>query len=69
MKNDQFIFWIPLADGQILQIGTDLRPASAEGGVDFASAKEGVRAMNVKVEATSQSAWLYTGNLPSVPAV
>jgi hypothetical protein len=69
MKNDQFIFWIPLADGQVLQVGTKLLPATAEGGADFAGTKEGVRAMNVKVEATSQSAWLYTGTLPEVVAV
>ena len=69
IKNDTFIFFIVLADGKVIQIGTSLRAARAEAGADMATAKEGVRAMTVKVEATSQAAWLYEGDIPEVPAL
>lgn len=68
MKNDQFLFFIPLGDGQVIQIGTEDRPAVAEGGFDTGTAREGLRSMPVNVNATSQSTWIYEGDLPLVEA-
>lgn len=69
MKNDQFLFFIPLPDGNIIQVGTKTRPASAEAGFDTAKAAEGVRALKVSVSSVARSMWLYTGDLPLIEAV
>lgn len=69
MKNDQFLFFIALPDGTVIQIGTEDRPAMAEAGFDSGTAKEGVRSMSITVNAVSQATWIYEGTLPLTPAV
>lgn len=69
LNSDLFIFFIPLADGMVIQIGDDKQFAEASlslvGGENGGTTKGGT----LMVSSSSKSAWVYEGDLPLTEAV
>lgn len=69
VKNDRYLFFIPLADGTVCQIGTEMRPARAAIDFDSGKAQEGLKAGTLTVTSVDNAVWVYTGDLPLTEAV
>lgn len=64
---DKYIILAPLADGNVIQIGTEKKPATMSFNFDSAGQTEGVRGSIVEVEASDVGMWIYTGAILLTP--
>ena len=69
-KNDQFIFMFPLADGTVLQVGSEQFPARIKPKWNSATNSAGVRGAEIEVtQIVASSPVIYSGVISTTPAV
>lgn len=69
-KNDQFIFLLPLADGKVLQIGSEQFPARISPKWTSATNSGGVRGAEIEItQIVASSPVIYSGTISTTPAV
>lgn len=68
-KNDKFIFFIPLADGTVRQIGTEQFYAECIGKLVTGKNGSGYRGYEGEIQAFGPKLYIYTAALPLTPAV
>ncbi len=67
-KEDQFIILVPLANGKVLQIGTEKKPALMTMNYSTGKSGEGRKGVTIQVESTDVAIWQYNGDITTTPA-